>query len=375
MKMNILTSAALLSDEDLLARIDVLAGGERDAVAELVAHLAVLYERPSLYASKGFGSLFHYCTEALHLSEDVACNRIEAAKACRRFPCLIEWIADGSLTLTSLRILCRHLTPENHMGVLARAKGLTCAEMEELVAEIAPRPDAKTLVRKLPSPEAPRTAPDPGDLLFATTEPEAASPGDVAGLPDPAPMAHRRPKTAVKITSPQRYRVQFTIGQESHGRLQRLQALLRREIPGRDAGAIFERALALLLADVEKSKLGVGAKPSIRPKTDRNPAAAGRQSRHIPQAVKRTVWQRDAAQCAFRSHDGRRCAERSFLEFHHVQPHANGGPATAANISLRCRRHNQYEAELVFGPRMAIGGGGRGGSDWRTWIRTPGPGA
>jgi hypothetical protein len=26
------------------------------------------------------------------------------------------------------------------------------------------------------------------------------------------------------------------------------------------------------------------------------------------------------------------------------------GPPTVANISLRCWRHNQYEAELVFGP-------------------------
>jgi hypothetical protein len=26
------------------------------------------------------------------------------------------------------------------------------------------------------------------------------------------------------------------------------------------------------------------------------------------------------------------------------------GPPTVANISLRCSRHNQYEAELIFGP-------------------------
>ena len=31
-------------------------------------------------------------------------------------------------------------------------------------------------------------------------------------------------------------------------------------------------------------------------------------------------------------------------------PYAKGGLATVRNISLRCRRHNQYEAELVFGP-------------------------
>src|SRR6266849_1848879 len=38
-------------------------------------------------------------------------------------------------------------------------------------------------------------------------------------------------------------------------------------------------------------------------------------------------------------------------QFHHVKAHAKQGPATVENISLRCRRHNQYEAELVFGPR------------------------
>jgi hypothetical protein len=37
------------------------------------------------------------------------------------------------------------------------------------------------------------------------------------------------------------------------------------------------------------------------------------------------------------------------------QAHALDGPATVDNISLRCRRHNQYEAELVvFGPRAQM---------------------
>jgi hypothetical protein len=51
--------------------------------------------------------------------------------------------------------------------------------------------------------------------------------------------------------------------------------------------------------------------------------------------------------------NGRRCTERAFLELHHIHPHALDGPATVANISLRCRRHNAYEAELVFGPGAA----------------------
>jgi len=43
----------------------------------------------------------------------------------------------------------------------------------------------------------------------------------------------------------------------------------------------------------------------------------------------------------------------AYLELHHVLAYAKRGGATAANIAIRCRRHNQYEAELVFGPRTA----------------------
>jgi hypothetical protein len=60
--------------------------------------------------------------------------------------------------------------------------------------------------------------------------------------------------------------------------------------------------------------------------------------------VKREVWLRDLGRCAFVGDAGRRCGERAFLEFHHVKPYAEGGPATPGNIELRCRRHNSYES-------------------------------
>jgi HNH endonuclease len=64
--------------------------------------------------------------------------------------------------------------------------------------------------------------------------------------------------------------------------------------------------------------------------------------------VRRAVWTRDAGRCAFIGTQGR-CAETGCLEFHHVKPYADGGPATVDNIELRCRAHNAYEAELFFG--------------------------
>src|SRR6266851_3851542 len=257
MNTNILTLASGLSDRDLLARIGVLASQEREASVDLVAHLAVLDTRPSLHASQGRGSLFTYCTEVLRLSEDAACNRIEAARACRSFPAILDHLASGAMSLTSVRLLRRHLTPENHEAVLARACGRSRREIEALVAELAPRPDVPTSIRKLPS-VAPVPAPMP---VSAPTSPATRVEATIVAPPEPPPPVTRPPvvptrRPIIETTSPERYRVQFTIGKESHEKLRRVQALLRREIPNGDPGAIFDRALTLLLEKVERTKLG-----------------------------------------------------------------------------------------------------------------------
>jgi 5-methylcytosine-specific restriction endonuclease McrA len=360
MNTNMLALASRLSDHDLLERVAVLATKEREASVELVAHLAELETRPSLYAAEGCGSLFGYCTQVLRLSEDAACNRISAARASRRFPEILELLASGALSVTSVRMLCPHLTPENRTAVLARAGGRSRREMEALVAELAPRPDVASSVRQLPTmtpPPAPAGIPAPTLLTDADATPavptEPAPPLSTAALPPT-----RRPN--IEITSPDRYRVQFTIGKEGHDTLRRLQDLLRREIPNADPGAIVERALTLLLEKVERAKMGATTRPRrarpIRSGTDKagRPGAekAGQgalSSRDISSHVQRAVSHRDGGQCGFVSKTGRRCVERTFLEFHHIVPYALGGQATVENISLRCRRHNQYESERVFG--------------------------
>ena len=60
------------------------------------------------------------------------------------------------------------------------------------------------------------------------------------------------------------------------------------------------------------------------------------------------VWARDQGRCAFNGKNGR-CSATRFLEWHHVHPFGHQGPATVDNISLRCRAHNVYESERVFG--------------------------
>ena len=83
--IDILRSAVLLSDAELLAQVKTLVTTERDTTARLIAVLAE-FDARKLYLGQGCSSLFTYCTGVLHLSEHAAYGRIEAARAARKFP-------------------------------------------------------------------------------------------------------------------------------------------------------------------------------------------------------------------------------------------------------------------------------------------------
>lgn len=129
-----------LSDQQLLTEIKRLAGDERQATARLIASLAELDAR-RLYLGEGCSSLFTYCTQVLHLSEHAAYGRIEAARAARQFPVILERLADGSVTLTTVGLLAPHLTPENHQELLDATRHKRKRDVEHLVAHLAPRAD------------------------------------------------------------------------------------------------------------------------------------------------------------------------------------------------------------------------------------------
>ena len=144
--------------------------------------------------------------------------------------------------------------------------------------------------------------------------------------------------------APERYKIQFTGSVDTHDKLRRAQDLLRHAIPNGDLATIFDRALTLLVAYLERTRLAAAKRP-------RKSSMSDSGSRHVPAAVKREVWARDQGRCAFVGTTGR-CAERGFLEFHHLVPFADGGPTVTDNLELRCRPHNQFEAERWSGPML-----------------------
>lgn len=220
-----------LSDDQLLAETRRLVSHEREATAALLRALVELDAR-RLYLREGCASLFTDCTEVLHLAEGAAYNRIEAARAARRYPVLLDALTEGSLTLTSIRLLAPHFTDESHRGLIAAARHKSKRELELLIATLRPKPPAPTVIRKLPTresvregdpkPDGPRPSPQPTSRglvpeRVAPPAPTVAAPASAARTTVPAPS----PAASIGPLSADRYRLQVTISRETHDKLRR----------------------------------------------------------------------------------------------------------------------------------------------------------
>jgi hypothetical protein len=341
MKNEMLAPLRNFSDDDLVASLRTLIGQERDVTAQVVAHMEL--DTREVYLREGYRSLYVYCRDALGLSEWEAYARIEVARAARRFPLILDLLADASVHLTAVKLLAPHLTPDNHREVLESARGKAKLEVQEIVARLAPRPDAPASIRRVTPASSPAVPVSPAPLVIPATEPtDAAAPAAMTR----APLALTPPRASVAPLSPDRYKLQVTIGGDTLEKLRCAQDMLGHVIPSGEEAAVLDRALTVLLLELAKTKFA--STPNPRPS---RAAKAGETSA----AVKRAVWVRDCGRCRYVGAGGHRCEERRFLEFHHLDPKALGGEATVDTIELRCRRHNDYEGQLWFGKRRRSG--------------------
>ena len=401
-----------IPDDELLRRLHELVVHSRGTEADLVAHIGEVDER-RLYARSAFPSMFVYCMQALHLSEAEAYRRITVARAARKHAVLLAMLRDGRIHLSGMALLVPVLTPQNRDAVLGRATHKSKRQIEQLVAELAPKPDVPSVMRKLPvpspgaanggdqgfgrapelvpgtvsardmAPAAPQwqgqgtisvdRAPEGRELvpgadaisaielvmgagavskaleLVPGTVAASRAPELVPGTAGSSASAASR-RAVVEPLSPGRYKVQFTASAELHDQLERLKALMRSEVPDGDIAAIIQRAVAEKLERLEARRFAKTATP--RKATPRKEVSHGdnsRPSRYIPAAVRRAVRARDAGRCRFVDEQGRRCSERQRLEFHHRHPYGMGGDHSHENISLLCPAHNLYLAELDYG--------------------------
>src|SRR4051812_9386637 len=398
-----MTNGALqsLSSPDLLAATRALARRSSIVEADLLLHLAEIDDR-KLYLGTIYPSMFAFCLEELGFSEDVAYNRMMVARAARRFPALVDALRQGKVHLAGLRLLVPHLTQENHADVLARASGKSKRRIEELIADMWPLPPIPSSIRRL-VPESPlvstrfqrlpRSEVQQGDASTAAesasleaplrsppggpASPSAGGALSSAATPAGSALRRERDRPVVAPLSADTFRIQFTASRATRDKLQQAQDLLRHRVPDGDLATIVDAALDALIAKTLKERFAVGRKRRSARKVSRSgesasvPPQAGTGlvppettqselvptqaeedetcSRHIPDAIKRAVFERDGGRCTFVDDQGRRCDTTDALEFEHDEGFARTQRHQLARIRLVCRAHNQYLAEQLYG--------------------------
>jgi 5-methylcytosine-specific restriction endonuclease McrA len=239
---------------------------------------------------------------------------------------IFEKVAEGALRLTSLHILGAHLEPETVDDLLTACSFRSDFEVKEILAERTPQAPVPTTIEPVVQP-----------MALASPSESVAEHVELAAQP----VQRVVNPLQVKPIAADLYRATFTMRRSMRDKLRRLKDLLgyRKEVP--DEAEILETGLDLYIAQVEKRKFGA----TDRPRAARRSKSPG----YISNAVKREVFERDAGRCTFVSEDGTRCPEKRGVEWDHIVPVARGGGSEPSNLRLRCRAHNQLEAERVFG--------------------------
>ena len=208
--------------------------------AETLAYIAVADER-KLYLPAAYPSMYQYCLGELHMSEDSAAKRIQAARAARKFPAIFDAVEQGRLHVSGVGLLAPHLARENATALIVAATHKTSADIKLLLAERFPQPDAPTLVMAIEPAGA--SGPEGQEHVCESGEQHALAHVEVHdGHLAAWPVAPDGPRGRVTPLAPQRFKVEFTLDGDGHRDLVQAQALLGRAVPTGDVAEVFKRA-------------------------------------------------------------------------------------------------------------------------------------
>ena len=377
---SVVEAAVGLSDRDLARCVADCAARERQSLAGLLGFLAE-FDARDLHEPAGFDALYKYLMHHFGWSVSSTFKRIQAARACRRFPELLPPIAAGDLNLSAVCALAPVLTAENLSRVLFEAARL-------------PREELKVYVLDLRAEQAPEPAPArpvaPFQLTLGATmaseslEASERTPIDPRWIPPLSPQVRRAPEpTSLNVK----------VDASFHALFARVRALCAHGPTGRDPARVLRRGLEMLLEAEEKRRFGAPRKikwcaevlpisaeasaampvsqvESLPPQVTATvvPEAvavgsgprASREREHVPAEVRRKVYDRDDGCCTFVGDDGHVCGSRYAVQLHHRIAWAHGGSNTADNLTLHCGPHNRLVAKregLGRRPRRGSGAG------------------
>lgn len=139
---------SLLPSAELLNRVRDLVQRGNALEADLLVHLGDIDAR-RLYLDQGCPSMFVWCQRVLQFAEGVTYKRIQAARAARQFPAVLEAVRNGDLHLKAVGLLAPKLTPDNFADLISAARHRSSDQIKRMLADHEPKPAAPAFVRRL----------------------------------------------------------------------------------------------------------------------------------------------------------------------------------------------------------------------------------
>lgn len=256
-------------------------------------------------------------------------KRAQAARVIRFFPQALEMVRAGETQVSHLALISPKITQANAELLLTGMKGKSKREVEGLLSQVTA--DGR-LLDKEPEIEI-RLKLTKSQLEILNRSREVLSyGGHVPSLPE---VIVKALGDLLEKRDPLRKAERAAVRKEKSGGV---------ASPGKEI--VQSPAVASMVPSPEKGIQRTSLEAQLRA----SPGKDGLLARPgVPAAVRHTVWLRDGGHCTWRHPDGSRCDERSMLELDHIEMWCRGGQHEADNLTLRCRRHNQYAAERELG--------------------------
>ena len=270
-----------LTDKVLLAETKRLAGKEREITLQILHHLKEI-EKRKLFSELGYNSIFDYAIIELGYSHGSASRRIQAARLLKELPSIEKKVLTGELNLSNIAsagTLFRNENiekPEDKKAILKELEGKTSREGEKI-------------------------------LLGFQSNPEI-------------------PKEREKQTTPEITTVKFNFSTDTMIEFKEVKNLLSHHRLNNDE--LFRKVFKLAKNSILNDRFKLNSKSSPAP------VSPGVNSRYIPAALKKAVFERDKGKCC-------KCGRTRLIQIDHVVPYSHGGKNSIENLRLLCFGCNQ----------------------------------
>ena len=289
--MKALSPEHLRIHEEAFAAARSLERAEAQLIEKLIA-----VETELVFLKLGFASLFAYCREALKLSDAVSYNAITVARKARQVPELQAEIKSGAIGISTAKKIASVLTRDNQAQWLEKAKLLPARRLEKEVASVTPRAATPEVARYVS-----------GDRLSLAL-----------GVSEELMLKLRRAQDQVSRSQGKAASLEETVAALA-------EFYLHRKDP------------------IERAKRVIAKKGMQNPtqKIDSRFTRTAGERTPIPAATLHQVRLRDQDRCQFPKPGGGICAERRWLDHHHLIPVAQGGTHRLENIKTLCQAHHR----------------------------------